>query len=286
VAARKLIVNADDFGLSEKVNEGIVQAHRNGVVTSASIIANGVAFEHAVELCHSTPTLDVGVHLTLVEEKPLSDKRDIPSLVDKSGCFYHHAMAFIQRYLLSHISFDEVRYELDLQVRKVLASGIEVSHLDSHQHIHILPRISRIVGKLAKKYNIPAVRYPRERLKSYMFKQKDSCSKILKLLVLNTFCAFSDVRGAKHPDHFVGVFFAGRLNKKNLQRVIENLPIDGICELVCHPGLHDPEGKYQHWHYHWQEEHDALTDREIKDLLGRNGINLMSYRELANSYGM
>ena len=278
----KLIVHADDLGLSEKVNEGIIQAHRNGVVASASIIPNGVAFEHAVELCHSTPTLDVGVHLTLVEEKPVSDKRDVPSLVDKSGCFYHHATAFIQRYLLSRVSLDEVRYELDLQVHKVAASGLEITHLDGHQHIHMLPRISRIVGHLARKYDIPAVRYPRERLKSYMFKQKGSFSKILKLLVLNTFCVFSDVRGARHPDHFVGFFYAGNLDKKNLQRVIENLPIDGICELVCHPGLHDPEGKYQHWHYRWQEELDALTDLKIKDLLGRNGIKLVSYRELAN----
>lgn len=282
MAPSKLIVHADDFGLSEKINEGIIEAHRNGIVTSASIIANGVAFEQAAELCHATPTLDVGVHLTLVEEKPLSDKRDIPSLVDKSGCFYHHATVFIRRYLLSHISLDEVRCELDLQVRKVLASGLKVSHLDGHQHIHMLPAISRIVYQLASKYNIPAVRYPRERLKNYMFREKGSFSKILKLLVLNTFCAFSDGKDSRHPDHFVGVFYAGRLDKRNLQRVIENLPTEGICELVCHPGLHDPRGKYQHWQYRWQNEVDALTDRKIKDLLRRNGIELISYQELTN----
>jgi len=283
VATCKLIVHADDFGLSEKVNEGIIQAHRTGIVTSASIIANGVAFEHAAELCHATPTLDVGVHLTLVEEKPLSDKGDIPSLVDKSGCFYNPATAFIRRYLLSHISFDEVRYELDLQVRKVAASGVEVTHLDGHQHIHMLPRISRIVSQLARKYNIPAVRYPRERLKSYMFKEKGGLSRIIQLVVLNTFCSMSDVGNVKRPNYFVGFFYGGRLNKKNLQTVIENLPNNGICELMCHPGLSDAGSSYQHWRYNWQEELNALTDPEIKDLLRKTGVNLISYRELAHS---
>ena len=220
MAPRKLIVHADDFGLSEKVNEGIIQAHRNGIVTSASIIANGVAFDHAAQLCHSTPTLDIGVHLTLVEEKPLSDKGDIPSLVDKSGCFYNRAEAFIRRYLLSLVCFDEVQHELDLQVHKVLNTGLEVSHLDGHQHIHMLPRISRIVGQLARKHNIPAVRYPRERLKSYMFREKGGLSRIIQLVVLNAFCRMSDVGSVKRPNHFVGFFYGGRLHKKNLQKVI------------------------------------------------------------------
>jgi hopanoid biosynthesis associated protein HpnK len=279
----KLIVHADDFGLSEKVNEGIIEAHRNGIVTSASIMANGVAFEQAVELCNSTPTLDVGVHLTLVEEKPLSDKRDIPSLVDKSGFFYNRAAAFIRRYLLSNVSFDEVRYELDLQVRKVVASGLEVTHLDGHQHIHMLPRISLIVGQLARKYNIPAVRYPREKLKNYMFKEQGGLPRIIQLVVLNAFCRMSDVGNVKRPNYFVGFFYGGQLNKKNLQKIIENLPSDDICELMCHPGLSDAGSSYHHWRYNWQEELNALTDPEIKDLLRKTGVKLISYRELAHS---
>src|SRR5881296_625665 len=119
----RLIVHADDFGLSERINDGIVQAHRHGIVTSTSIMANGEAFAHAVALAQSAPTLDLGIHLTLIEERPVVSPAELPSLVDAAGGLHPHAIQFCQRYFSGRINLKEVRKELEAQVEKVLATG-------------------------------------------------------------------------------------------------------------------------------------------------------------------
>ncbi|HEY4713486.1 MAG TPA: ChbG/HpnK family deacetylase, partial [Aquirhabdus sp.] len=116
----KLIVHADDFGISEQVNDGILKAHLNGILTSTSIMATGAAFDHAVSISNSVPSLDVGIHLTLVEEKPLLEMRQISSLLDNNGRFYGHATIFTKKYLFGKIRIDEVVHELDAQIQKVL----------------------------------------------------------------------------------------------------------------------------------------------------------------------
>ncbi len=277
----KLIVHADDFGLSEKINEGILEAHRNGILTSTSIMSVGTAFDHAIQLSRSTPTLDIGIHLTLIEEEALSNKEDITTLLDNNGRFYGHAVSFMKRYFLGKVSLDEVRRELDAQIQKVLNNSIEISHLDSHQHIHMLPGIRRIVGELAKKYSIPSIRYPKERLKSYMLNEKHSLSRLVQLLALNTFCSVANTSGSKRPDYFFGFFFGGNVSEENLRKVLKNLPANGACELMCHPGDYDADCRYDHWEYRWQDELKALTNQGVKDLLERKGVKLISYADLA-----
>ena len=142
---KKLVVNADDFGLSIKVNEGILCAHQNGILTSTSIMANGMAFQHAVDTWKSNPTLDVGIHLTLVGEKPLLNPDVIPDLVNKKGICHQHAKDFVMKYMMGKISQKQIYQELEAQVVKVLDQGIVISHVDSHQHIHMLPQILSVV---------------------------------------------------------------------------------------------------------------------------------------------
>jgi predicted glycoside hydrolase/deacetylase ChbG (UPF0249 family) len=275
-----LIVHADDLGLSEPVNSGILEAHRNGIVTSCSLMATGAAFDHAVGIMASAPTLDIGVHLTLVEERPLSKLEDIGTLVDQEGCFFKDATQFIKRYMLGQVSLDEVRLELDLQISKILDHGIHVSHLDSHQHIHMLPGIRGVVGRLAKKYGIRAIRYPKERLRPYMFRANGTASRLLQLAALNAFCTVAHTSKQLRPDHFVGFFFGGRLNEVNLRCVLENLPPNGTCELMCHPGQPDPSVLYRHWHYSWADELNALTDKSLRRSLDDVGVKLISYVDL------
>ena len=105
---RKLIVNADDFGLSESVNEGIIEAHLNGIVTSASIMANGRAFNQAIKLCHDNPSLDIGVHLLLVEERPVLAPEKVPSLVSSEGRFHKTSKDFARKYLARRLNLDEI----------------------------------------------------------------------------------------------------------------------------------------------------------------------------------
>ena len=276
----KLIVHADDFGLSEKVNEGIIRAHRDGIVTSASLMANGEAFESAIRLARCSPSLDVGIHLTLTEEKPLSEKNKIPSLLDKNNRFHCHATKFAKRYLTGKISLDEVNHELDAQIRKVINHGVIVSHLDSHQHIHMLPGIRKLVGKLAGKYSINAIRYPKESLSSYMLVEKGGFSRLIQLVGLNAFCSVADTKDVQKPDYFFGFFYGGGLTKTRLRKILHHLRPDSTCEIMCHPGVHDDASQYNHWHYHWKDELDALTDHEIKGYIDSKGVELISYADL------
>jgi hopanoid biosynthesis associated protein HpnK len=281
--APRLIVHADDFGLSRSVNEGILEAHSRGILTSASVMASGEAFDYAIQLVRSTPSLDVGVHLTLTEERPVLGRADIPTLLNDQGLFHANPGVFLQRYLSQRISLDDVRCEFDAQIGRVAEQGVRVSHLDGHQHLHMVPGIRRVVGELAKKYAIPAIRFPRERLQGYMFRDVENWSRLLQQCVLNCVCSIAAIPGAMQPDHFVGFAFGGKLIKENLFRVLQYLPETGTCELMCHPGHRDPQSHHAHWGYRWQEELEALTDPEIRQFIESKGIRLVSYAALANS---
>ena len=276
-----LIVNADDFGLSEKVNEGILEAHRNGIVTSTSLMANGAMFEHAVDICRETPTLDVGIHLCLVEEPPILPTHKISSLVNESGRLHRHAKVFVGKYLRGHISLQEIKNELEAQVKKVMSQGIVVSHLDGHQHLHVLPGVLRITLELAKQYGIPAIRIPNETLYPYMFRNVGGISRVLESVALKLFCQLGKYIDLVHPQGFAGFFFGGNLNKKNLLQTLESLPRSGTCEIMCHPGHDDPHPPYTQWGYHWKDELDALTDPFTLSVLKQKNIHLISYREFA-----
>lgn len=280
MAGCSLIVHADDFGISESVNEGVAYAFRNGILTSASVIASGAAFEPALEIARVTPDLDIGVHLTLIEEPPISPHASIPTLLGEDGRFHRGMGVFLKRYSLGAIALDEVRRELDAQIRAVVARGTKVSHLDGHQHLHMVPGIRRIVGELARKYAIPSIRYPRESLRSYMLKERGSPVRLAQLLALNLCCSMARADDAARPDHFFGFFYGGKLSKQRLMTVLDHLPASGTCELMCHPGLEDAASRYGHWGYRWREECDALTDGEVKDHLLAKGIQLISYRDL------
>jgi predicted glycoside hydrolase/deacetylase ChbG (UPF0249 family) len=273
----RLIVHADDFGISESVNLGIVEAHRRGIVTSTSIMANGAAFEHAVALAKESPTLDVGVHLTLTEERPVGARA--AGLVDAAGRFPPHALQFAARYALGRIPLAAVRTELDAQIGRVLDHGLAPRHLDGHQHVHVLPGIAGVVAELAGTYGIRTVRYPAERVRAYMLRLHD-LRRVAEQLALAAFCALSPLRKLKRIDEFVGFYFGGRLDEANLATVLAGLPAGRTAELMCHPGHDDPRGRYGHWHYSWAAERDALSSPRIRDLVLARGVQLISYRDL------
>ncbi len=277
----QLIIHADDFGLTEKVNAGILKAHLEGILTSTSIMATGSAFSEAIKMCQKVPSLDTGVHLTLVGEKSILSQDVIRSLVNKEGMFHAHATQFVQNYYCGRISLDEVYRELEAQICKVLNTGIAISHLDSHQHLHMLPRILSITVELAKKYRIAAIRFPSEKFSCTMLRELSQLPRIAQLLVLNTFCYLGRNMEALRTDRFFGFLYGGNLTKDNLSKIIETFPQKGTWELMCHPGMEDSESSYGIWGYHWQEELDALLDSDITNILNRKGISLISYRDLA-----
>ena len=280
-AGSRLIVNADDFGLSEAINDGIVEAHRNGIVTCASLIVNAPAFAHAVAAAKANPGLDLGVHLTLTELGPLCAPQAVPTLLGADGRFATHALAFAARYLRGAVRMDEVRQELDAQIRRALAAGLAISHLDSHQHVHVLPGIARIVAELAGVHGIRAVRYPRERLQVYMLERGvRQLRRLTEQAGLNLACAFSPLRRLRHPDRFVGFHCGGRLSEGRLAAVLHHLPGRGTFELMCHPAQAESGGPQAQWGYDGAAERAALTSARIREVLRERRIALVGYRDL------
>ncbi len=276
----RLIVNADDFGISKAINDGIVDAHEHGILTSTSIMPNGRAFRHAVEALRKTPRLGTGIHLTLVGEAPVSQPGEIASIVCDDGMLPGDAKAFVKRYLTGKIELRQIEHEFCNQIALVLDAGVTVTHLDSHQHIHVLPGIDRIVVRLARRFNIPAVRIPRESLAGYMFKDKRSASRLLELAALRSFCLVSRFAELKTPDHFRGFYFGGNMNACNLLTTLRSLPDTGTCEIMCHPGHSDPDSPYLDWQYRWDSELSALKDPDVRGYVEREGIKLVSFADL------
>jgi hopanoid biosynthesis associated protein HpnK len=274
--ALRLIVNADDFGMTEAVNSGIVESHDRGIVTSASLMATGAAFEHAVALAKTRPQLAVGVHLTLTEQRPLTGTA-AASLVGPDGCFPPHLVQFAGRHMRGKVALAEVRAELDAQIRKVRDAGIAVSHLDGHQHVHVLPGIAAIVAELAAAHGVRAVRYPAERVRIYMLRSLGNARRLAEQVVLGAICALSPLRRLRRTDSFVGFYYGGRLDENNLATVLGRLPSRGTVELMCHPGGDDTRAAEGYWQYSWAAERAALTSPRIRALLAARGAQLVSY---------
>ena len=271
-----LIVNADDFGISEAVNRGIVEAHERGIVTSTSLMATGPAFEHAIELARLHPSLAVGVHLVLTEQRPLTGASAAASLVRPDGAFEPHLRQLLARRWRGRVSMAEVRHELDEQIRRVRAAGIAINHLDGHQHVHALPGISQVVAELAAAHGISAVRYPAERIRGYMLRSLAHAQRVVEQAALKAFCAVSPLGRLRRSDEFVGFYFGGRLDEANLETVLVRLPKRGTVELMCHPGHEDMKPR-DDWQYAWAAERDALTSPRIRALVLARGMQLVSH---------
>ncbi|MFH0790271.1 MAG: ChbG/HpnK family deacetylase [Candidatus Omnitrophota bacterium] len=262
--------------MTKGINQGIIESFHNGPIRSASIMAVGRAYDHAVALLKENPKLDTGIHLCLTEEKPVLEKEEIATLTGKGGYFLQSHKKFLLHYFMGKIGLGSVRRELDAQIRKVLESGINITHIDSHGHIHVLPGILRIVAELAKRYRIPFIRYPRERLKTLDVK----FSRRMQSLILNILCSYSKQRFEDYDIAFFGFFHSGRISRKSLSGILKAVN-NGISEIVCHPGICDRELEhYRHWEYQWEEELNALTSQDISKIINGLNIEVVSFSDI------
>ena len=217
----QLIFNADDFGFTRDVNEGIVEAHRSGVLTATTLMANGEAFEHAVACTRETPTLDVGVHLVLVQGQSVATPgRAMPSTLQDL------AKALLRREIA-------VYDEAVAQVRKIVAAGIEPSHIDTHKHSHLFPPVLEAVARVAKEFGIPWVRRPFDYgtgRGTGMAKRTVAAG--MKLMRPRFAKALN---GLRMTDHFTGFGMTGTLDVAAMIANLESLPA-GLTEFMCHPG--------------------------------------------------
>jgi hopanoid biosynthesis associated protein HpnK len=278
---KQLIVNADDLGLTPGVNRGILRAFQDGIVTSASLLVTGSAFEEAVALARQNPELDVGLHLTLVEERAVLGREILPTLVDETGRFPHTSGEFFRRTVLGGISWDEVEREIAAQIARFQKTGLRLSHLDIHQHLHMFPPVFQIVRRLTRKIDNVWIRNsagPWRKSPGILM------GRWVKQLGLNLTCL--SARGLhgpplpQMPDGMFGFDVSGCLTRSALEQILRKIP-DGLYELICHPGEGDKETcrQYRHWGYRWAEDLEALTASETRRLLQEQKIALTSFAQ-------
>jgi len=288
---RRLIINADDFGLTAGVNRAIVEAHERGVVSSATLMANGQAFAEAVALARAKPGLGVGCHVVLVDGAPVLDQSQVASLLDprldRAGArrFREGITNFGALALLGRLAPDEIEAEAAAQIRKLQSAGVAVTHLDSHKHTHLFPRVLRPLLRAAKSCGVRAIRNPFERLQGSQLAASPSMWKRwIEVGVLGSlakqFREAVQQAGIFTPDGTLAIVATGSLNERLLRLMIENLP-DGTWELVCHPGYNDADlhGIRTRLREAREQELQILTLPSTRDLLTSNGIEIISFRE-------
>jgi len=280
--APRLIVNADDFGISERVNAGIAQAHREGIVTATSLMAVGPAFESAIGWCRALPSLDVGVHLTLVGARPLAAQES--SLVDRNGRFYPNYQSLLKRYFRGTILRADIQAEWSAQIERVIGSGIPVSHIDSHQHVHALPGIAGLTFRLARRYGIPFVRVPIENIRWRFPEDWHALRRIFESAGLRISWIAARMAGwggeGRAAPRFMGFQEGGRLDRFRLLRLVSSLKPGKVYEIMCHPGLDPPAPGLHRWGYDHAGELAALTDPGVRSAIDRLGIALSNFRKL------
>ncbi|MEX2033293.1 MAG: ChbG/HpnK family deacetylase [Candidatus Colwellbacteria bacterium] len=252
-----LRIIADDLGLAECVNDGIALGLREGWLGGASLMANGEAFDDAVKRVGEADKENIGAHLVLVEEKPLSKPGEVSSLVGTDGLLHKNHKAFFFRYVLGLISEAEIRKEFRAQLEIFLEAGIRPAFINSHQHLHLLPGIMVITIDLAKELEIPYIRIVSEPFSGGAVRRG------LQLVFLNflSWLAKKKIKkaGLLCNDIFVGFVNAGNLNEGDIQQAksLAGKYPDKIIELGCHPGYENEElrRKYEHWgDFNWLNE--------------------------------
>ncbi len=289
---RRLIVNADDFGFTAGINRGIVEGHTCGIVTSSTVMANGRAFDDAVRLAKTMPSLSVGCHIVLIDGQPTVEAKKLPSLTAGNGRFRDGLKSFAARALSGRLNPEQLEIEATAQIGKLQTAGIEVSHVDSHKHTHLFPAVLRPLLRAARKCGIKAVRNPfgpRRPIQSNELLARPNLwiryaeVRILRSLA-STFQAAAKREGFITPDGTFGIEVTGALDESLFRTIAEIIP-EGTWEFVCHPGYNDAELQSANTRLRESRETELrmLKNPEARAWLSSKGIELISYRDLIAS---
>lgn len=286
---KNLIVNADDLGWTGGVNLGIAEAHGNGIVTSASLLANGEAFVSAVELAKGREDLGVGVHLNLSDGPPTAPRELVISLLNDEGVFAGGPESILVKLARRSMLLSEVEEEWDAQIAKVREAGISPTHLDGHKHVHMLPGLFEIALKLAKRHEIGAIRVSHESSSmraALASGEKQKASQVLKQgvharalkLLAREARQYAERVGIATTDYFCGIAQTGELTLAGVAKLLRTLP-EGTTELMCHPGFLDGDLERSSTRLRKSRslEVEILTDKGIRNLVAEQGIRLIDY---------
>jgi hopanoid biosynthesis associated protein HpnK len=282
-----LIVNADDFGLTAGVNRAIVEAHQRGVVTSATLMANSAEFDGAARLAGGNPRLSIGCHIVLVDGSPLLDPKQAPSLVARNSDRFRQSLGqFAVRSITGSIQERDIEAEAVAQIRKVQSAGVAVSHVDTHKHTHVLPKVLEPLLRAARTCGVRAMRNPFGPLPfSFLTKNLKLWKQYVRVKsvapLAGNFRKVAKRAGLAAPDGTIGIAHTGYMTAELLLHTLRELP-DGTWELVCHPGYNDSDlnGVRTRLRESRAQELAILTSAEIRKTLEQGGIELISYAAL------
>jgi chitin disaccharide deacetylase len=280
ISRKRLIVNADDFGFTPDVNRGIVAAHRDGILTASTLMANGESFDDAVRLARDTPSLDVGCHLVLISGRSL-----LPPYAPLPASAPELLRALAARRI-------RVYDELAAQVRKILAAGVKPTHLDTHKHTHLAPPVLDAVARIAEEFEIRWVRRPfdipltkaRGGVPWLEGVLKQATSNGLRVL-RGRFHRVLARHGCRTTEHFAGFQLTGRFRAFELAQLIRELPA-GLTEFMCHPGYCGEELRHARTRLKESREREleALLAPEVRAALVGAGVELVNYRGLGGEF--
>jgi hopanoid biosynthesis associated protein HpnK len=284
-APRRLIVAADDFGMSAGVNAGIVRAYREGILTETSLMVNGQASAEATALARAHPGLSVGLHLMLVQGRCAAPPATIPLLADADGLFGRAPVWAGMRFFFIPGIRAQLRREIVAQLDKFAATGLPLSHVDGHLTIHMHPVVVDVLTDVCARYGIRAVRLPREPLAPAL--RHDRRHLLRKLFEATSFTALSRWAlprlrraGLAYPDRMFGLHQTGHVSEEYLLSVLAELP-PGVNEIYCHPAEIDDEARrWRPADYESERELAALTSARVRAAIERGGIELITYRDL------
>jgi predicted glycoside hydrolase/deacetylase ChbG (UPF0249 family) len=286
---RRLVINADDLGFTSGVNQAIVKSHMSGIVTSATLMANGRAFSEVKELAKQLPNLSIGCHIVLIDGEPVLPPARVLSLT-QSGRFRGSLKTFAARAFAGRLDPDEIAAEGKAQIQKVHAAGVCLSHFDTHKHTHIFPKVLRPLLLAAAECGIRAVRNPfgpRFPLRpSELLKRPNLWTRWAEVRALGS-CFAGKFRKAVQREGFVttdgtlGIEVTGTLDETLFTTIASNVP-EGTWEFVCHPGFNDSDLQSANTRLRESREVElrVLTLPRAREIVARQGIELISYWDL------
>lgn len=266
---RTLSVTGDDFGFSREVNRAVVEAFERGVLTSASLMVTGDAAAEAVALARSRPGLSVGLHLVVVDGRSALPPAELPRLVDDSGRFRGGPVAAGLRYQFSREARRQVRREIRAQLECFAGTGLLLSHVDGHHHMHLHPVVLETLVELAEAFRIPAIRLPREELGlALSLDRRQTASKLVSSVVFGLLRRHGERRlaaaGIRFPQRVYGLLATGRVTEAYLLGLIPRIRADEV-ELYCHLAAPLPGERFQGPPASGPQELDALLSGRVRD---------------------
>jgi predicted glycoside hydrolase/deacetylase ChbG (UPF0249 family) len=276
-----LIVNADDYGYYDCVSRGILHSARRGIVTATGMFATASRFDEHVAWLRDFETLDLGLHLNLTSQTPLT--RGMRDKTARWGGRFPGKFPMAGAVLSRRIEVKDVEREWRAQIERCLNEGLQLRFINSHEHIHMLPGLFPMVQGLAREYGIPHVRLPTaETLNGW------GGGALVRDAAMRVLAAFNRRHLATPAPRFLGMGPSGRLSFDYLSRALPTLESGDVYELMCHPGQHDAaevdEARLLDYH-DWEGELAVLTSPEVKGLLTRHGVRLIGYRDLVTEGG-